>query len=58
MRGLATPPPVDLGLTPTDLLGKVPLFAALDGRQSAAIERCLRGRLALPDEVIAAVGER
>ncbi|MEQ8395831.1 cation:proton antiporter [Thalassobaculum sp.] len=58
MRALATPPPVDLGLTPTDLIGKVPLFAALDGRQAAAIERCLRGRLALPDEVIAAAGER
>jgi monovalent cation:H+ antiporter, CPA1 family len=58
MRALTAPPPVDLGLTPTELIGKVPLFAALDEQRTHAIGRRLKGRLAHPGEVIAAKGER
>jgi CPA1 family monovalent cation:H+ antiporter len=49
---------LDLGLKSEELVGRVPLFAALDDRVRHAVARLLRPRLAVPGEVIVKKGER
>ena len=49
---------LDLGLKRADLLARVPMFAALDGRARRNLARLLRPRLAVPDEFIVRRGER
>ena len=49
---------LDLGLKRDDLIGRVPMFAALDEKARRSVARLLRPRLAVPDEVIVRRGER
>ncbi len=49
---------LDLGLKSDDLVGRVPMFAALDERSRRAVARLLRPRLAVPGEVIVRRGDR
>ena len=49
---------LDLGLKSDDLVGRVPMFAALDDKTRRAVARLLRPRLAVPSEVIVRRGER
>jgi CPA1 family monovalent cation:H+ antiporter len=49
---------LDLGLKRDDLLGRVPMFASLDGKTRRSVARLLRPRLAVPDEFIVRLGER
>jgi monovalent cation:H+ antiporter, CPA1 family len=51
-------PTLDLGLKREDLVRRVPMFAALDVKSRHSVERLLRPRLAVPDEVIVRKGER
>ncbi|CAK0769687.1 monovalent cation:H+ antiporter, CPA1 family [uncultured Gammaproteobacteria bacterium] len=52
------PPPLELGLLPAQLVSRVPIFAGLGEDRLGAIARQLRGRLALPDEMLIQRGER
>ena len=54
---LGAPPPLDLGLDPEVLVGRVALFDGLDADQIAAIARLLRTRLVLPGERVITAGE-
>jgi CPA1 family monovalent cation:H+ antiporter len=49
---------LDLGLKRDDLVGRVPMFAALDAKARRSVARLLRPRLAVPDEFIVRKGER
>jgi monovalent cation:H+ antiporter, CPA1 family len=49
---------LDLGLKRDELIGRVPMFAALDDNARRSVARLLRPRLAVPDEVIIRRGER
>ena len=49
---------LDLGLKSADLVGRVPMFAALGDGTRRAVARLLRARLAVPGEVIVRRGER
>jgi CPA1 family monovalent cation:H+ antiporter len=49
---------LDLGLDSDHLVGRVPLFAALDEATQRVVARLLRPRLAVPGEVIVRRGER
>ncbi len=49
---------LDLGLKSGDLVGRVPMFAALGDGTRRAVARLLRARLAVPDEIIVRRGER
>jgi CPA1 family monovalent cation:H+ antiporter len=51
-KALSSQPELDLGLTPGQLVPKVPLFADLPTQQQLAIAKLLRPRLAVPGEVI------
>jgi monovalent cation:H+ antiporter, CPA1 family len=57
-RRVETRTALDLGLKRNDLIGRLPMFAALDERVRRSIARLLRPRLAVPDEVIVRRGER
>jgi CPA1 family monovalent cation:H+ antiporter len=57
-RAVEVRPTLDLGLRREDLVGRVPMFAALDARSRRSVARLLRPRLAVPDEVIIRKGER
>ncbi|MBV9552419.1 MAG: cyclic nucleotide-binding domain-containing protein [Alphaproteobacteria bacterium] len=57
-RAVEVRPALDLGLKREDLLGRVPIFAALDAKARRSVARLLRPRLAVPDEVIVHRGER
>jgi len=57
-RAVEVRPTLDLGLRREDLVGRVPMFAALDGKSRRSVARMLRPRLAVPDEVIIRKGER
>lgn len=52
------PPRLDLGLSTTELIGRVPLFAGLAPDRLGRIERLLRPSLAMPGEVLVRRGER
>ena len=56
-RRVETRTALDLGLNRHDLIGRVPMFAALDERVRRSVARLLRPRLAVPDEVIVRRGE-
>ena len=49
-------PTLDLGLQLAGMIGRVPLFAALDTAALAEVGRRLRARVALPAEKVVAVG--
>jgi len=49
---------LDLGLKRNELIGRVPMFAALDDKARRAVARLLRPRLAVPDEAVVRRGER
>jgi monovalent cation:H+ antiporter, CPA1 family len=49
---------LDLGLKSDDLVGRVPMFAALDDQTQRAVARLLRPRLVVPGEVVVRRGER
>jgi CPA1 family monovalent cation:H+ antiporter len=49
---------LDLGLKRDDLVGRVPMFAALDATAQRSVARLLRPRLTVPDEVVVRKGER
>ncbi|HEY3909908.1 MAG TPA: cation:proton antiporter [Stellaceae bacterium] len=49
---------LDLGLKSDDLVGRVPMFAALDEATRRSVARLLRPRLAVPDEIVVRRGER
>jgi monovalent cation:H+ antiporter, CPA1 family len=51
-------PSLDLGLRREDLIGRVPMFAALDAKSRRSVARMLRPRLAVPSEFIVRKGER
>ena len=51
-------PTLDLGLRREDLIGRVPMFAALDAKSRRSVARMLRPRLAVPSEFIVRKGER
>jgi CPA1 family monovalent cation:H+ antiporter len=51
-------PTLDLGLRREDLIGRVPMFAALDVKSRRSVARMLRPRLAVPGEFIVRKGER
>jgi CPA1 family monovalent cation:H+ antiporter len=57
-RAVEVRPTLDLGLRREDLVGRVPMFAALDAKSRHSVARLLRPRLAVPDEVIIRKGER
>ncbi len=57
-RSVERRPVLDLGLQRADLVGSVPMFAALDAKARRAVARVLRPRLAVPDEVIVRRGDR
>lgn len=56
-RRLANRPPLDLQLSPRELIAKVPLFAALSGDQTAQLTRLLRPMLSFPGDTIITKGE-
>jgi Na+:H+ antiporter len=49
---------LDLGLKRDDLVGRVPMFAALNEKTRRAVARLLRPRLAVPGEIIVRRGAR
>ena len=51
-------PHLDLGLDREQLIGRVPLFSALDEHATRAVARLLRPRLAVPGEFVVRKGER
>lgn len=51
-KTLSQQPRLDLGLTPAQLIAKVPLFMSLADDQQQAIAKLLRPRLSVPGEVI------
>jgi len=51
-------PRLDVELTASQLIGRVPLFAELDPAMKERIARLTRPRFALPDEAIVRKGER
>jgi CPA1 family monovalent cation:H+ antiporter len=51
-------PDLDLGLSARELVDQIPLFDALTPAQRRRLVRKLKGRLALPGEVILRAGER
>jgi len=51
-------PSLDLGLNREELIGRVPLFSALDEGARRSVARLLRPRLAIPDEFIVRKGDR
>lgn len=51
-------PTLDLGLNREELIGRVPLFSALDDSARRSVARLLRPRLAIPDEFIVRKGDR
>jgi CPA1 family monovalent cation:H+ antiporter len=57
-RTLDKPPRLDLGLSPAELVEKVPLFTRLTAEQKRNIIARLSTRMAVPGEIIAASGER
>ncbi len=57
-RGVEARTILDLGLKRDELVGRVPMFAALDAAARRAVARLLRPRLAVPDEFIVRKGER
>jgi CPA1 family monovalent cation:H+ antiporter len=54
---LSQQPRLDLGLTPAQLIAKVPLFEALSAQQQQAMVKLLRPRLSVPGEVIMRKGD-
>lgn len=56
-KALSAHPKLDLGLTPAQLVPKVPLFASLPEQQQRAIAQLLRPLLAVPGEVIIRRGD-
>jgi len=52
------PPALDLGLSTTELVGRVELFQGLPADRLGRIGKLLRPRLALPGEVLVRQGER
>lgn len=56
-RALSEKPKLDLGLSPAELIPKVPLFAGLSPSQQLAIAQLLRPLLAVPGETIVRRGE-
>jgi CPA1 family monovalent cation:H+ antiporter len=57
-RVLEVRPKLDLGLNREQLIGRVPLFSALDENARRAVARLLRPRLALPGEFVVRKGDR
>jgi monovalent cation:H+ antiporter, CPA1 family len=57
-RAVEIRPTLDLGLKREDLVGRVPMFVALDGKSRRSVARMLKPRLVVPDEVIVRKGER
>jgi CPA1 family monovalent cation:H+ antiporter len=57
-RLLEARPTLDLGLNREELIGRVPLFSALDESARRSVARLLRPRLAIPDEFIVRKGDR
>jgi monovalent cation:H+ antiporter, CPA1 family len=57
-RAVETRIVIDLGLQSDELVGRVPMFAALDDATRRAVSRLLRPRLAVPGEAIVRRGER
>jgi CPA1 family monovalent cation:H+ antiporter len=55
---IGRPPPLDLGLSRIELVGRLPFFAGLDEAQLAQICRLLRPMVVFPGEVIVRAGER
>jgi len=51
-------PRLDLGLKREELIGRVPLFSALDENAKRSVARLLKPRLAIPDEFIVRKGDR
>jgi monovalent cation:H+ antiporter, CPA1 family len=49
---------LDLGLKSEELVGRVPMFAALDEAARRSVARLLRPRLAVPEEAVVRRGER
>ena len=56
-RVLDRRPRLDLGLTPTELLAKVPLFADLSPARLTRISKILKPRLVLPEERVVRQGD-
>ncbi|MEP2234783.1 MAG: cation:proton antiporter [Alteripontixanthobacter sp.] len=54
---LSKQPALDIGLSPSELVAKVPLFRSLPQQQQIAIAHLLRSRLAVPGEQIIRKGE-
>jgi CPA1 family monovalent cation:H+ antiporter len=57
-RVLEARPSLDLGLNREELIGRVPLFSALDDNAKRSVARLLRPRLAVPGEFVVRKGER
>jgi Na+:H+ antiporter len=57
-RALEAHPHLDLGLNREELIGRVPLFSALDENARRSVARLLRPRLAFPGEFVVRTGER
>lgn len=56
-KTLTAQPRLDLGLTPMQLIGKVPLFANLPEDRRAAIAKLLHPELAVPGQTIVSKGD-
>jgi CPA1 family monovalent cation:H+ antiporter len=56
-REIATLPPLDLGLDPQRLVGRVPLFRDLSGERIDEIARLLEPRLVVPGEMVVHEGD-
>jgi len=52
------PPRFDIGLDTRDLIRRLDLFKGLDGRQLEAVQKLLRPRFTVPNELIVRSGER
>ncbi len=57
-RDAAAPPRFDIGLDARDLIARLDLFAALDGRRLESVQKLLRPRFTVPNEIILRKGER
>ncbi|MDP4872745.1 MAG: cation:proton antiporter [Sphingorhabdus sp.] len=56
-KALSSQPKLDLGLSPMDLISKVPLFMTLPHDRQQAIAKILRPRLSVPGETIIRKGD-
>ena len=57
-RRAAQPPKLDLTMTPTALLDRVPVFAALSPQQKRSLAKALRTEFSTPGEQVVKAGER